>query len=499
MHKRAPRILRSLLPFTVLAALGACSGAPSPDETSSADENALSTSGSGLSATYYSDDTLTTAFTTRVDATLNFDWGLGAPVSGMSVDHFSARWTGQVDAPVSGSYVFTTTSDDGVRMWIDGALVIDDWTTHAAKDDSATVTFAAGSLHDVKIEYEEVGGRAKLALAWAHPGQTTQIVPASHLFPPATGIGVSGNRLTRNGQPWTPKGLSMIGALTKGSAVTAYQHWGTAELAAAASWGADALRFQVSQPSLDPQDAQYSAAYLTRVESMVSLAEAHGFALILSMQDQSLAGGNADPLPTASTVRAWQKLAPVFAADRNVIYELYNEPDNAADAAGWAAWKNGTATTVGHQHLVDVIRAAGAKNVLLADGARKAEILTGVPLLNDPLGRMGYASHPYYVDSINGHPTAWDDRFGNLSATVPVVVTEWNDTSTGTCEADAPTRAPQLVTYLGQHHIGIFGWAFDLPGTLVKDWSWTPTTLTGFTCGTTGGGVGALLKSTYSQ
>ncbi len=314
------------------------------------------------------------------------------------------------------------------------------------------------------------------------------------------GVDVSGNRLTLDGAPWDPKGLSFIGSLTVGSAVTAYAHWGTPELAAAKSWGADSIRLQVSQPYLDPQSTQYDATYLTRVSSMVALAEKNNFVVILSMQDQSLAGGNADPLPTASTVNAWNVLAPVFKSDMYVIYELYNEPTNNADTQGWSDWQNGTTGTIGHQHLVDVIRATGATNVLIADGAQHAEILTGIPMLTDSLERMAYAVHPYYVDAINGNANAWDDRFGYLSATVPVVATEWNDQSAGTgCEADAPTRAPQLVTYLGQHHIGQYGWAFDLLGTLISDWSWTPTTLVGFTCGQPNGGIGDLLKTTYSQ
>ena len=172
----------------------------------------------------------------------------------------------------------------------------------------------------------------------------------------AAGVTVSGGNFLLNGAVWVPKGVSMIGALTKGSALNAYSHWGDAELKAAKSYGADAMRFQVSEPALDPQSSEYSASYLPRVESMANLAISNGFVVILCMQDESLAGGTAEPLPTTSTERAWKELAPVFANNPHVLYELYNEPQNEATASGWSDWENGTSTSVGHQKLLNDVR-----------------------------------------------------------------------------------------------------------------------------------------------
>jgi hypothetical protein len=317
-------------------------------------------------------------------------------------------------------------------------------------------------------------------------------------------IGVAQNHLTRGGRAWVPKGFSMIGALTAPATIPAQKHWGAPELRAAKSWGADALRLQVSQPALDPSDRLHEPHYVHRLEAMVALAKKHGFAVILSMQDQHLSGGDSEPQPTDATLRAWRTLAPVFAGDRSVVYELFNEPHNDDDAAGWAKWKDGAGTAVGHQRVLDLVRSLGAKNVVLADGAAWAQSLRGVPELSDPLGRVGYAVHPYFVDSIDHDPKAWDERFGDVSAHHPVVATEWNDTTwfqPGGCEPDAARRAPELVAYLGRHRIGVFGWAFDIPGTLVKDWTWEPTTLDGFTCGPhrPHDGAGALLKRAFSE
>lgn len=96
-------------------------------------------------------------------------------------------------------------------------------------------------------------------------------------------------------------------------------------------------------------------------------------------------------------------------------------------------------------------------------------------------------------------PLAWDKRFGNLSAQVLVVATEWDATSTGSCSVDWPVRAPQLIAYLGTHNIGVFGWAFDLPCTLVKDWTWARTSFVNWNCSAPGGGAGDLPEEHLHQ
>ena len=98
----------------------------------------------GLKAEYFQGQDLKTSVTTRVDAGIDFDWK-AAPVAGLGGGNFSARWTGQVQAEQGGDYTFVTTSDDGVRLWVDGKQVIDDWNVHPARTDTATVRLAAHS------------------------------------------------------------------------------------------------------------------------------------------------------------------------------------------------------------------------------------------------------------------------------------------------------------------------------------------------------------------
>jgi hypothetical protein len=146
-------------------------------------------SGTGLKGEYYDNIDFTALKLTRTDATVDFDWGSGAPDPSMGADTFSVRWTGQVEAPVSGSYTFYTTSDDGVRLWVNGQQLINNWTDHPPTENSGTITLTAGQKYDLKLEFYENGGGAVAKLAWAYPGQSKQIIPQSRLYPPTSGGG----------------------------------------------------------------------------------------------------------------------------------------------------------------------------------------------------------------------------------------------------------------------------------------------------------------------
>jgi hypothetical protein len=139
--------------------------------------------GTGLKGQYFNNKTLTgSPVLTRTDREVNFGWGTGSPGTGVNVDGFSARWTGKVEAPVSGGYTFFTRSDDGIRLWVNNQLVINNWTNHAATDNtSAVVTLAAGQVVDLRLEYFDNVAGAEARLYWSYPGQSKSIIPARWL------------------------------------------------------------------------------------------------------------------------------------------------------------------------------------------------------------------------------------------------------------------------------------------------------------------------------
>jgi hypothetical protein len=97
---------------------------------------------------------------------------------------FAARWTGRVDPPASGTYRVTTVSDDGVRLWLDGKQVIENWSDHGATEDHATVELTAGRPVDLRLEYYQGAGGAVARLEWTRPDGATEVVPADRLHPP---------------------------------------------------------------------------------------------------------------------------------------------------------------------------------------------------------------------------------------------------------------------------------------------------------------------------
>src|SRR4029077_9861785 len=106
--------------------------------------------------------------------------------SGVTADNFSVRWSGRVQAPATGNFTFTTIADDGVRLWVNGQLLIDNWIDQAATTrTSAPVALAAAAFYDLTLEYFEHGGLATAKLLWTYPGQAQAAIARSQLYPPA--------------------------------------------------------------------------------------------------------------------------------------------------------------------------------------------------------------------------------------------------------------------------------------------------------------------------
>ncbi|MCX8131224.1 MAG: PA14 domain-containing protein [Clostridia bacterium] len=132
---------------------------------------------------YYNNIDFTELKVAQVDSSVNFDWGNNAPHSAMNSDTFSVRWTGQIQPLYTENYTFHTNSDDGIRLWINGQKVIDNWTDHSLTENTGTISLTAGQKYEIKTEYYDKGGDAVIKLHWSSPSQTKQIVPKSQLYP----------------------------------------------------------------------------------------------------------------------------------------------------------------------------------------------------------------------------------------------------------------------------------------------------------------------------
>ncbi|MFB0904369.1 MAG: PA14 domain-containing protein, partial [Nonlabens sp.] len=140
--------------------------------------------GTGLKGEYFNNrDLFGSPALTRTDATVAFDWGNGSPGAPITNDNFSVRWTGQIQPLYSENYTFTTRSDDGIRLWINGTQIINNWTTHSVTtDNSSLISLIAGVKYDIILEYYEAGGQAVSQLSWRSASQAQQIIPQSQLY-----------------------------------------------------------------------------------------------------------------------------------------------------------------------------------------------------------------------------------------------------------------------------------------------------------------------------
>jgi len=139
----------------------------------------------GLSATYFDNQDLTGATVKRTDPMIDFNWTSGSPDPNIAVGTFSARWIGKVQPQRSETYTFFARIDDGVRLWADNQLIIDQWQDQPAAEYSAAIALKAGRLYDLKMEYYQNGFDAVAELRWSSPSTPKAIISAEYLFPDA--------------------------------------------------------------------------------------------------------------------------------------------------------------------------------------------------------------------------------------------------------------------------------------------------------------------------
>jgi YVTN family beta-propeller protein len=142
-------------------------------------------SGTGLSGAYFNNMALSGAPALQRIEAINFGWAGSSPGPGINADQFSVRWTGRIEASGTGAYRFQTASNDGVRVWINGALLIDNWTNHSTtNNNSPAITLVKNQRYSITMEFYDNTGPAVARLRWQRPAQTKYAaVPATRLYP----------------------------------------------------------------------------------------------------------------------------------------------------------------------------------------------------------------------------------------------------------------------------------------------------------------------------
>ncbi len=142
-----------------------------------------SASSAGLKVRYFSGISLTKEISSGIESNINHYWSSGSP-KGVPSDNFSAQWTGSITVPKQGDWYLQTSSDDGVRVWLDEVLVIDNWTDHPVTNNLSKKIVVPNdkTTYRIKVEYYERNWNAVMQLRWNGPegsGVKNQIVPTS--------------------------------------------------------------------------------------------------------------------------------------------------------------------------------------------------------------------------------------------------------------------------------------------------------------------------------
>jgi hypothetical protein len=122
---------------------------------------------------------------TRIDAQVNFNWDQpNSPDQALlGPDTFSVRWTGKVVPRFTETYTFITYSDDGVRVWVNGTQLINNWGNHGETRDTGTIALQADTAYDLTMELFQGAGGARARLLWSSASEPEQLIPQVRLTP----------------------------------------------------------------------------------------------------------------------------------------------------------------------------------------------------------------------------------------------------------------------------------------------------------------------------
>jgi endoglucanase len=260
-----------------------------------------------------------------------------------------------------------------------------------------------------------------------------------------------------------------------------------ADFQAMGSWHANVVRVALNQDFWLSGSPAYSTGYAPLVDQVVAWAHAAAMDVILDLHWSDCGNFTAKPgqqaMADQHSVEFWKEVATRYKGDGHVFFELYNEP-NGIDAQTWLSGGTalcqtsppsiGSYTVVGMQQLYDTVRATGANNLVIIGGVDYAYDLTVVQSGAVAGYNILYATHPYN-NSPERQPGNWDTYWGYLTATNPVVVTEFGDVSSACTGA----WDSELITYADSHNASWTAWGWYPGGcsfpSIISDWSYAPT------------------------
>ncbi len=225
--------------------------------------------GGGVRGDYYQGTDLKTLVLSRTDPEINFAWmDPDAPDPAVGDNDFSIRWTGEIEAGYTETYTFYPKTDDGVRLWIDGRLLVDSWEAVPLYpiEHVGTIDLAEGNTYTLVMEYFEDTANAIAELRWESASTPKQIVPQAALSLPVK----ANSPMPRNGAT----GVKLTPALKWGAGDYAASHevyFGTEEDAvrnATATSPEYVGTKALGDESYDPGQLAWHTTYYWRVDEV---------------------------------------------------------------------------------------------------------------------------------------------------------------------------------------------------------------------------------------
>jgi hypothetical protein len=341
----------------------------------------------------------------------------------------------------------------------------------------------------------------------------------------AADLQVIGNQVLDGfGRPFIFRGLSIFGGLQDGDRTLDWQRAlgsSSAQIKAAKEyWSANAVRLQVAEANLFSDlsvGSSVNVGYLRAICRQVRLARAEGLQVVLNDQTEFPDWSERDP--TQRTLLFWRIVAPMFANQPGVSFDLFNEPrllapttagpsaaraldrsyghwfagsgpsggsDPTVDPAWvWKVWssggKVGATNFVGMQALVDEIRALGINNPIWIEGPffdNNLDEYATHPVIGTNL--ILEIHHPPFEDTVHESLLTWQTTFGYLTPSYPVVDGEWSQYASprSECRPNAYTIVPAYLRYLRAHGVGLLAWSAQAGSMLADPLRLLPTNRT---------------------
>ncbi|HEY0713948.1 MAG TPA: PA14 domain-containing protein, partial [Polyangia bacterium] len=156
---------------------------PPPPDVSTAPD-AVQSMVNGLRGEYHNGQNFETPVFTRIDQVINFSWVKTSPDPRIGEDNFSVRWTGYIEPRYTDTYTISTLTDDGARLWIDGVVYIDKWSTQSGIEHSAVVNLVANRRYAIRMEFFDRAFTGSAQLFWRSSQQAKEIIPYTRLWTP---------------------------------------------------------------------------------------------------------------------------------------------------------------------------------------------------------------------------------------------------------------------------------------------------------------------------